>query len=112
MIQAWTWGSAAGHPGWALGISGRAAGGTGASRGIGLAAARALAEEGARVLLVARSEPDDLPAGAAWLEADRTRGGAAERIAEECTRRFGSLDVLVNNAGTSRARSLEELTDD
>jgi 3-oxoacyl-[acyl-carrier protein] reductase len=31
---------------------------------------------------------------------------------EECTRRFGRVDVLVNNAGTSRGRSLEELTDD
>jgi 3-oxoacyl-[acyl-carrier protein] reductase len=40
-----------------------------------------------------------------------TADGAAERIVEECARRFGRLDVLVNNAGTSRARSLEELTD-
>jgi 3-oxoacyl-[acyl-carrier protein] reductase len=96
-----------------LGISGRACVVTGASRGIGLAAARALADEGAFVLLVARSEPsDELPPGAAWLEADVTADGAAERIVEECTRRFGQLDILVNNAGTSRARSLEELTDE
>ena len=94
-----------------LGISGRACVVTGASRGIGLAAARALADEGARVLLVSRSEPEELPPGGCWFEADVTSGGAAERIVEECTRRFGRLDVLVNNAGTSRARSLEELTD-
>jgi 3-oxoacyl-[acyl-carrier protein] reductase len=96
-----------------LGISGRACVVTGASRGIGLAAARALADEGAHVLLVARSAPSgELPPGADWLEADVTSAGAAERIVEECTRRFGQVDVLVNNAGTSRARSLEELTDD
>src|SRR4051795_8869659 len=92
---------------------GRACVVTGASRGIGLAAARALADEGARVLLVARSAPEgELPPGADWLEADVTASGAAEHIVQECTRRFGRLDVLVNNAGTSRARSLEELTDD
>jgi 3-oxoacyl-[acyl-carrier protein] reductase len=95
-----------------LGISGRACVVTGASRGIGLAAARALAAEDASVLLVARSEPEELPPGAAWLEVDVTADHAAERIVEECTRRFGQLDVLVNNAGTSRNRSLEELTDD
>jgi 3-oxoacyl-[acyl-carrier protein] reductase len=95
-----------------LGISGRAAVVTGASRGIGLAAARALAEEGARVLLVSRSEPDELPAGAASFSADVTSDGAAEAIVEECTRHFGQLDILVNNAGTSRARGLDELTDD
>src|SRR5689334_11991987 len=95
-----------------LGISGRACVVTGASRGIGLAAARALADEGARVLLVARSAPEELPAGGEWLEADVTSDGAAERIVEECTRRFGQVDVLVNNAGTSRARGLGELTDD
>src|SRR3954470_19341338 len=96
-----------------LGISGRACVVTGASRGIGLAAARALADEGAHVLLVARSAPSgELPPGASWFEADVTASGAAERIVEECARRFGRLDVLVNNAGTSRARGLEELTDD
>ncbi len=36
----------------------------------------------------------------------------AERIVDACTERFGSVDVLVNNAGTSFVRSLEELTDE
>jgi 3-oxoacyl-[acyl-carrier protein] reductase len=95
-----------------LGISGRAAVVTGASRGIGLAVARALAAEGARVLLVARSSPDEPPDGAHWLEADVTGDGAAQGIFEACTARFGQLDILVNNAGTSRARDLQELTDE
>src|SRR3954453_4286337 len=88
-----------------LGIEGRAAVVTGASRGIGLATARALEAEGVRVLHVARSAD-------AGLAIDVTEPNAAEAIVEECTRRFGQLDVLVNNAGTSRNRPLEELTDD
>ena len=88
-----------------LGLEGRACVVTGASRGIGLATARALAAEGAHVLGVARGEVDG-------LSLDVTVPGAAERIVEECESRFGSIDVLVNNAGTSRVRDLDELTDD
>src|SRR3954469_12392000 len=88
-----------------LGIEGRAAVVTGASRGIGLATAQALEAEGARVLHVARSADPG-------FAIDVTDPDAAEAIVEECTRRFGQVDVLVNNAGTSRNRSLEELTDD
>ena len=84
-----------------LGIEGRAAVVTGASRGIGLATARALEAEGVRVLHVSRSSGFDV-----------TESGAAVRIVGECERRFGQLDILVNNAGTSRARSLEELSDE
>jgi 3-oxoacyl-[acyl-carrier protein] reductase len=84
-----------------LGIEGRAAVVTGASRGIGLATARALEAEGVRVLHVSRSAGFDV-----------TKPGAAARTVDECERRFGQLDILVNNAGTSRARSLEELTDE
>jgi 3-oxoacyl-[acyl-carrier protein] reductase len=100
-----------------LGISGRACVVTGASRGIGLATARALASEGARVLLVARDESaladaaTAIDAETATLAVDVTDAGAPDRIAAECERRFGQVDVLVNNAGTSRARSLDELTD-
>ena len=101
-----------------LGIAGRSCVVTGASRGIGLATARALVAEGGRVLLVARNE-DALSEAAASLSGevatmavDVTAPGAPEEIAVECERRFGAVDVLVNNAGTSRARPLEELTDD
>jgi 3-oxoacyl-[acyl-carrier protein] reductase len=86
-----------------LGIEGRAAVVTGASRGIGLATARALEAEGVRVLHVARSGD---------FEIDVTEPHAADAIVDECTRRFGRLDILVNNAGTSRNRSLDELTDE
>ena len=104
-----------------LGLAGRACIVTGASRGIGLATAKLLCAEAAAVLLVARSEErlreaaeECAPLGgrADWLALDATAPGSAERIVEECERRFGSLDVLVNNAGTSSVTPLEELTDE
>ena len=87
-----------------LGLDGKACIVTGASRGIGAATARMLADEGARVLGVARSEAD--------LELDVTDPDAGERAVAECVDRFGAVDALVNNAGTSFARPLDELTDD
>ena len=41
-----------------------------------------------------------------------TEPSAAERIVDECERRFGAVDVLVNNAGTSEAKPLDQLEDD
>jgi 3-oxoacyl-[acyl-carrier protein] reductase len=98
-----------------LGLDGRACVVTGASRGIGLATARALSAEGARVLLVARDERrlrEVAPEGAEVLAADVTDSGAGELVVAECERRLGAVDVLVNNAGTSRVASLDELTED
>jgi 3-oxoacyl-[acyl-carrier protein] reductase len=91
---------------------------TGASRGIGLATARRLCAEGGKVLFVAR-EADrleqvagDCGEGAEWLAADVTDADADERIVATCAEQMGGIDVLVNNAGTSFARDLEDLTDD
>jgi 3-oxoacyl-[acyl-carrier protein] reductase len=99
-----------------LGLEDKACIVTGATRGIGLATARMLRAEGARVLLVAR-DPDELArvsadAGGEVLAADVTDPADAERVVEACAQRFGAVDALVNNAGTSFVRSLEELTDD
>jgi 3-oxoacyl-[acyl-carrier protein] reductase len=81
-----------------LGISGRVAVVTGASRGIGAQAADMLEAEGAKVLRVSRGDGIDV-----------TALDAAEQIA---ARAPGPVDILVNNAGTSFARGLDDLTDD
>jgi len=88
-----------------LGLEGKACIVTGATRGIGLATVRLLEAEGARVLAVARSGDDA-------LHADVTEPADAERIVAACVERFGAVDVLVNNAGTSFVKPLDELTDD
>lgn len=100
-----------------LGLSGKACIVTGASRGIGLATARRLGAEGASVLLVARSE-EALHAAAGEigertrvLALDVTDPGAASRAASVCEEAFGRVDVLINNAGATRARPMDELTD-
>lgn len=98
-----------------LGLSGRTGIVTGASRGIGLAVARGLTTEGARVLMVARGE-DELAAraeeiGAEWLAVDVTDPDAGDRIAACCAEQMGALDFLVNNAGIAEIKALEDLTD-
>ena len=89
---------------------------TGASSGIGLETARKLAVEGARVLMVARDadrlEPLAAEIGADYVAADVTDPEADERIVATCAEQMGGIDVLVNNAGTSFARSLDDLTDE
>ena len=87
-----------------LGLSGKACIVTGATRGIGAATADLLAAEGAHVLRVARHGGD--------FDADVTAVDAGERIVAECRARFGRVDVLVNNAGTSDVNPLAELSDD
>jgi 3-oxoacyl-[acyl-carrier protein] reductase len=101
-----------------LGLDGRGCVVTGASRGIGLEVARRLAAEGASVLLVARGA-DQLEKASnscrgqvAHLALDVTDPDAGARILEDCTRRFGQLDVVVNNAGTASWRPLEEVPDE
>jgi 3-oxoacyl-[acyl-carrier protein] reductase len=89
---------------------------TGASSGIGLATARKLSAEGARVLLVARDagrlEVAAARVGGEYLAADVTDADADDRIIATCAEQMGGIDVLVNNAGTSFVRSLQDLTDD
>ncbi|MBV9940557.1 MAG: SDR family oxidoreductase [Solirubrobacterales bacterium] len=104
-----------------LGLRDRACVLTGASGGIGRATALALAAEGASVVLVGRREErlaalarECREAGGrgAPLELDLTALGAGERVVDACREWFGRIDVLVNGAGTSSVRTLEQLTDE
>jgi 3-oxoacyl-[acyl-carrier protein] reductase len=107
-----------------LGLKGRACVVTGASRGIGAETARLLCAEGARVLLVARNQERLRAAAEAAAAAGREAGGGAEilvldvtaedageRMLVAASERFGSLDVLVNNAGTAQWRDLDDVPD-
>ncbi len=97
-----------------LGLDGKRCLVTGASKGIGRATAELLAAEGARLLLVARDRDglaEAAPKGAEILAADVTQPDAGERLAAAAVERLGGIDVLVNNAGSSFLKPLDELTD-
>ncbi len=104
-----------------LGLRDRACVVTGATGGIGRATAVALAREGARVLLLGRRSEvlDELARACAEaggrgepLVLDVTAVDAGPRVLEACLERFGAIDALVNGAGTSAVRAMEELTDE
>lgn len=105
-----------------LQLAGRVAIVTGASRGIGLAIAGALAVEGVCLGLVARDRAGlaaSLPALTAVgadilpLAYDLTDEGAAPAIVESVVKRFGRIDIVVNNAGVSLGGNVDgsSLTD-
>ncbi len=104
-----------------LGLDGKSCAVTGASRGIGLAAAERLCGEGASVVLVARSGQaldeavsrcSSAGGQAKGLPLDVTEPDAGDRMVAAAVERFGRLDVLVNNAGTSQRRTVEDVTDE
>ncbi|WP_286978514.1 SDR family oxidoreductase [Pseudomonas sp.] len=92
---------------------------TGASRGIGLAIARAFAQEGARVAICSRSL-DAVNSAAAQLQqnaqavlarvVDVTDTVGVQHFVSEVVEIWGGVDILVNNAGQGRSGNLDTLT--
>ena len=84
---------------------------TGASRGLGIAIAEGLVEQGAHVMLSSRKQPDldreaerlneRRPGAAAAFAAHAGREPDLRRLVDATMEKFGRIDVLVNNAGTN-----------
>jgi 3-oxoacyl-[acyl-carrier protein] reductase len=103
-------------------LEGRVALITGGSRGIGAAIARRLAEAGASVAVTyvdsnqaaerVAAEVREEGVEAEAIRADCADAGEMSSLVENVVKRFGRLDVLVNNAGTTPVSVLEESTDE
>lgn len=85
---------------------------TGSTAGIGLATARLLAAEGARVVTTGRRDEAPGAGEALHVAADLARAGEPERVVRETERRLGRVDCLVNNVGVALQRTFEEVTDE
>ena len=100
-------------------LSGKVAIVTGAGRNIGRAIALALAEGGASILVNARSNRPEADAVAREVEAkggkalvhigDVVNGAAVQAMADAVVKRFGRLDILVNNAALRREKPFAEM---
>ncbi len=92
---------------------------TGSTSGIGRACAKALAAEGANVVINGFGDPDEIEQERAGLERDHgvralyhganlTRVNEIEAMMKAATDAFGAVDILVNNAGTQHVAPVDE----
>jgi len=105
-----------------LGLAGKVALVGASSKGLGKASALALAREGARVTICARTQEDlrvtaeaiQRETGAAVLavQADLTTAAGVQKVVAETVARFGGVDVLVHNSGGPALGRFADLTDD
>ena len=103
-------------------LAGRTAIITGASKGIGLAVATRFAASGAEVAIIARGREaldnavkiiaESGRARVASIQADVAVAADLRRAYDEAMTQFGKIDIVVNNAGTSRTGAFEEITDE
>ncbi|WP_168787868.1 SDR family NAD(P)-dependent oxidoreductase [Paraburkholderia aromaticivorans] len=94
---------------------------TGSARGLGAATARRLAEEGAKVVItdISRDRAEDTAAAlradgfsAHCVIGDITKPDDVQRLVDETVATFGTVHILVNNAGSPRDKYLVKMTED
>ena len=96
---------------------------TGSTSGIGLGYARALADEGASVMINGFGDKTEIDsfvsdlinrssAGAAYCGADMTKPEEIRAMVAECTAKLGAPDILINNAGIQHVAPVDEFPDD
>jgi 3-oxoacyl-[acyl-carrier protein] reductase len=91
---------------------------TGAARGIGHATAALLAEHGASVMLcdldreATEQAAAEIGGSACAFAADLTRSDTPQALVQTAIEHFGGIDIIVNNAGYTRASRLEKMSDE
>jgi 3-oxoacyl-[acyl-carrier protein] reductase len=105
-----------------LGLSGKVALVAASSKGLGKASALALAREGARITICARTEADlettaaeireETRADVLTVQADLTSAEAIQSVVAATVERFGGIDVLINNSGGPARGKFQDLTDE
>ena len=103
-------------------LSGQVAIVTGASGGLGVQMAKALANQGANICVMARRQEkidqvaaeiaEEFGVETAAIRIDITDTQVVEEAVAACMERFGRIDILINNAGTGAVAPAEEITDE
>jgi NAD(P)-dependent dehydrogenase (short-subunit alcohol dehydrogenase family) len=99
-------------------LTGKVAVITGASRGIGRSIAEMLSQEGMRLVLAARSDEQlqevarQCNSDVAIIAVDLREGNAPRKLVELAVEKFGTIDLLVNNAGATKRGDFLQLTEE
>lgn len=104
-------------------LTGKSAIVTGSTSGIGLGIARALAEQGANVMLngfgdaaeiekIRKSLEKEFKVKVVYSDADMSKPEEIRKMADDARKAFGGVDILVNNAGIQHVETVENFPDD
>lgn len=87
---------------------------TGGTKGAGKAIAKRLLSAGATVVISARNDPEEPRENIHFIAADLSTSTGTQKVVEEVLRKFGRLDILINNLGSSETPGggFAELTDE